>query len=333
MSSKIILDSEGGFGIVLSGGGTHGAYEAGVIKALNESGIKFKLAAGTSVGALNASLISAGKIDRIVELWENISPKKVLSFSPKIFSQGALLNNFPLEKLMRAEIDKKATQNIINASTKLIVISCDLRNKKEIVDKDFKNYEQIIHSIMSSCAIPLVFPSHKMSEKLKEKELENLLIDGGFVNNFPLKVAIESGLCKTFFTTSLNVPEVEISEDKKSNRQNLFQTGMRVLEIVFTAAYLNEINEIKEKIKLANDLKDILETRSIPSNILSRKRTKKIKKLYEEYKIYEGVNIVEINPKKKLPIGVLEFSADKAKKAIERGYEDAKEELKNIEIV
>ena len=40
--TEITLDSEEGFGIVLSGGGTGGAYEAGVIKALNEAGVTFK---------------------------------------------------------------------------------------------------------------------------------------------------------------------------------------------------------------------------------------------------------------------------------------------------
>ena len=65
--TEITLDSEEGFGIVLSGGGTGGAYEAGVIKALNEAGVTFKLAAGTSVGALNASLI-AGREDSVESL-------------------------------------------------------------------------------------------------------------------------------------------------------------------------------------------------------------------------------------------------------------------------
>src|SRR5208283_4064733 len=127
------LDSKQGIGIVLSGGGAGGAYEAGVIKALKEAGVKFKLAAGTSAGALNASLIAADKIDQMVKLWEDISQKKVLSIRPKL-KRGALLSDDPLEKLIRAEIDEKAAKEIIDSSIKLIVISSDLRNKQAIVD-------------------------------------------------------------------------------------------------------------------------------------------------------------------------------------------------------
>ncbi|MBR2284200.1 MAG: patatin-like phospholipase family protein [Ruminococcus sp.] len=48
----------GGIGLVLSGGGAKGGYEAGVYKALEEMGITASLTAfsGTSVGALNAVL-------------------------------------------------------------------------------------------------------------------------------------------------------------------------------------------------------------------------------------------------------------------------------------
>ena len=280
------------------------------------------------MGALNASLIAAGKISRITELWESISPKRVLSFSQNIFGRGALFNNSPLENLVREEIDKKSAKKIIDSSIKLIVISCDLKSKREIVNKDFKDYEQIIHSLMSSCSIPIIFPSHKLSGGLKKNEIANPLVDGGFVNNFPLNEAIKSGLCKTFFTVSLNVPETESSESK-----SIFHTGMRVLETIFTASYLSEINGIREKIRLANVLKELLKTKIFPPNLLSKKRTKKIKKLYDEYKNYEGLNIIEINPKEKLPIGVLDFPSDKAKKAISMGYKDAKEILKGIKII
>ena len=329
---KITLDSKQGIGIVLSGGGAGGAYEAGVIKALKEAGVKFKLAAGTSAGALNASLIAADKIDQMVKLWEDISQKKVLSIRPKL-KRGALLSDDPLEKLIRAEIDEKAAKEIIDSSIKLIVISSDLRNKQAIVDEDFKNYEQIIKSLMSSCSIPVVFPFQELSKGVNDKKLVDQLVDGGIVNNFPIKEAIETGLCKNFFTVSLFVPEVENSEDKEDYMRNLFHIGMRALEIIFTNSYMKQINEVKEKIVLANSLKEMLDTKISTPNILSPEIEEKIKRLYEEYKIYEGINIIEINPKKRLSIGILDFAKDKIKKAMEMGYEDAKEKLKNIEIL
>lgn len=43
--------------IVLAGGGSRGAYQLGVWKALREMGVDYQLVTGTSVGALNGTLM------------------------------------------------------------------------------------------------------------------------------------------------------------------------------------------------------------------------------------------------------------------------------------
>ena len=48
--------------LVLQGGGALGSYQAGVYQALHEAGIEPDWIIGTSIGAINASLI--GKIGR-----------------------------------------------------------------------------------------------------------------------------------------------------------------------------------------------------------------------------------------------------------------------------
>ncbi|MBA2730333.1 MAG: patatin-like phospholipase family protein, partial [Euzebyaceae bacterium] len=42
-------------GLVLSGGGSRGAFEAGVIAAVEEAGLRPAVVSGTSAGALNAA--------------------------------------------------------------------------------------------------------------------------------------------------------------------------------------------------------------------------------------------------------------------------------------
>lgn len=48
-------------GLVLSGGGAKGAYQAGIIKYMAEQNIQPAMVSGTSIGALNAAIISAQK--------------------------------------------------------------------------------------------------------------------------------------------------------------------------------------------------------------------------------------------------------------------------------
>src|SRR6188472_1048765 len=47
--------------LVLQGGGSLGAYECGVYKSLYKNGIRFNVLAGSSIGAVNASIISAAQ--------------------------------------------------------------------------------------------------------------------------------------------------------------------------------------------------------------------------------------------------------------------------------
>ena len=50
--------ANGGLGLVLSGGGAKGAYQAGVLRALTEEGVFATQVAGASIGALNFSICS-----------------------------------------------------------------------------------------------------------------------------------------------------------------------------------------------------------------------------------------------------------------------------------
>lgn len=65
-------------GIVLSGGGAKGAYEAGFLKALSEFNIQPDVIAGTSIGALNGAIYSANKNTKGVsifleQIWQDLA--------------------------------------------------------------------------------------------------------------------------------------------------------------------------------------------------------------------------------------------------------------------
>src|SRR5215831_2249929 len=49
--------------LVMQGGGSLGAYECGVYKALSKHGKKFDIVAGTSIGAINAAIITSSIAD------------------------------------------------------------------------------------------------------------------------------------------------------------------------------------------------------------------------------------------------------------------------------
>lgn len=72
------------YGLVLSGGGSKGAYESGCMKALQELGYHFDIVTGTSIGALNGLLV-AQKIIKSFMIMGTLSLEKVLSILFNLF--------------------------------------------------------------------------------------------------------------------------------------------------------------------------------------------------------------------------------------------------------
>src|SRR5690242_13276539 len=70
--------------LVLQGGGALGSYQAGVYQALHEAGIEPDWIIGTSIGAINASLIAGNEPDdrlpRLRGFWKRMEQNPVLSF-------------------------------------------------------------------------------------------------------------------------------------------------------------------------------------------------------------------------------------------------------------
>lgn len=60
-------------GLVLSGGGAKGSFEAGVVAAIEDAGLRPDIVSGTSAGALNAAGMAAGfDADRLAEMWTSV---------------------------------------------------------------------------------------------------------------------------------------------------------------------------------------------------------------------------------------------------------------------
>jgi predicted acylesterase/phospholipase RssA len=77
------------FGLVLSGGGAKGAYEAGVVEAL-AGGIPdgsplrpYGGVAGTSIGCLNGWFVATAQYSKMRALWMNVSNERILRLKPE----------------------------------------------------------------------------------------------------------------------------------------------------------------------------------------------------------------------------------------------------------
>jgi NTE family protein len=74
--NEIRNDNGGQVVLVLQGGGALGAYQGGVYQALHEAGIEPDWIVGTSIGAINASIIAGNepedRLPRLRDFWKRV---------------------------------------------------------------------------------------------------------------------------------------------------------------------------------------------------------------------------------------------------------------------
>jgi len=188
-------------GLVLAGGGGKGSYQMGVIKAMEHIGLTKYIqgVAGTSVGALNGALLLNGDIEKACQVWENISPNKILSIKGRTLIEK--LKGTPLEKMHdKLEIyskrledygvfSRKGMVSLIEESVDLHQLStCDIPFYATCVEFPSmtqtyfqlnRQKPQLIQSmLLATSAIPVVFPPEEIEGKL--------YIDGGVKDNVPI---------------------------------------------------------------------------------------------------------------------------------------------------
>ena len=85
-------------GVVLSGGGARGSYEAGVLMAFQDAQVPTHIIAATSVGSINAASYAAeaeglvGKAERLIDAWLDLTPATLgIDWSRYIFLLAGLV--------------------------------------------------------------------------------------------------------------------------------------------------------------------------------------------------------------------------------------------------
>ena len=84
--------------LVLQGGGALGAYQTGVYRALVEAGIEPDWVIGTSIGAINASLIAGNppgeRHERMTEFWRRVAHPALQQFASGLPFVGTMMSNW-----------------------------------------------------------------------------------------------------------------------------------------------------------------------------------------------------------------------------------------------
>ncbi|WP_367374664.1 patatin-like phospholipase family protein [Pseudomonas lini] len=199
-------------GLVLSGGAARGLAHIGVLKALEEQGIKIDAIAGTSMGAVVGGLYASGyKIDELEKLALSIDWQQALSDAPPRedvpFRRKQDDRDFLVKQKLSFRDDGSLGlplgviqgQNLALLLESLLAHASDTRDFDKLpipfraVATDIASGEKVVFRkghlpqvIRASMSIPAVFAPVELNGRL--------LVDGGMTDNIPLDVAREMGV-------------------------------------------------------------------------------------------------------------------------------------------
>jgi NTE family protein len=205
--------------LVLSGGGAKGLAHIGVIRALEEAGVKIDLVVGSSMGSIVGALYAAGMSATAIEelsrnlpvaesfqayqprgpaAWGSLLPLVVWEAGDRGFAvqnaavRQAGVNGILNTILLRANLIARGDFNRLPIP--LRVVATDVADRSVVVIKG----GDLAQAVRASIAIPLVFTPEVIGNRT--------LADGGLSANIPVNVARESGAMRVIVSDATEEP-------------------------------------------------------------------------------------------------------------------------------
>ncbi|BBR55030.1 MULTISPECIES: patatin-like phospholipase family protein [Pseudomonas] len=199
-------------GLVLSGGAARGIAHIGVLKALEEQGVRIDAIAGTSMGAVIGGLYASGySVEELEKLattldWQqalsDAPPRKDVPFRRKQDDRDFLVKqklSFRDDGSLGLPLGVIQGQNLSLLLESKLAHTADTRDFDKLpipfraVATDIASGEKVVFSrghlpqvIRASMSIPAVFAPVELDGRL--------LVDGGMVDNIPVDVARDMGV-------------------------------------------------------------------------------------------------------------------------------------------
>lgn len=179
--------------LILSGGGSRGAYQVGVLKRLVEAGKSWDLIAGISVGALNGSFLAmfdkadvATGIQKLEDLWLGIKSTEdiVKPWLPSYLNyvagyfKGSLKSSAPLLSLITSHFDHQKLKES-NVECRIGAVSLG-RGHFQTIGKYEADY---LRWILASATMPVVMPPVELAD--------DKWVDGGVREHTPINSILD----------------------------------------------------------------------------------------------------------------------------------------------
>jgi NTE family protein len=283
--------------LVLQGGGALGAYQGGVYQALHEADIEPDWIVGTSIGAINASIIAGNRpeerLDRLREFWKRVERATFWGSFPAwggvadaLASWMTLTNGisgffephtraflgahvhlgpdqagYYSTQPLRATLDEMVDFSLLNRGRPRLTVGAAHVRTSMMHYFDSRDMELTPSHILASGALPPAFPAVRINGEL--------YWDGGILSNTPAERIFEdnprrNGLIFAVHLWNPTGPEPE----------TIWQTLHRHKDIQYSSRISNHIVRQREAHRLRHVITELL--KYVPEEA---KRTPQVKEL------------------------------------------------------
>ncbi len=280
-------------GIALSGGGMRGIAHAGVLKALEESGIKIEAIGGASSGAIIAGLYVLGYSPEDIYHLFRIYAKDIIGKGKNhFFSQiyqvlkkdnTGFRKGENIEKLFNQLAKEKGIQTISQITKMPISIpTVDIKDGKEYIftnhiPNEKNTYKKYIGDIpigkalRATSSFPAVFCPCDFEE--------HKFLDGGALDNVPVVEVKKQGIEKVL---AVNFEPDDITEDS-----NYMDIAMRTIDLMGNKIAEENLKQSDYVLTIRTDKIGLLEIKKLDSCYqygyeTTMKNIKKIKEIIQE---------------------------------------------------
>lgn len=173
---------------VFGGGGSLGAMQVGMLRAVSETGLSPDLVVGTSVGSLNGAVLAlhgTGSAAPNHQIWTRMTCGAVFPGGPigqartLAREHTHLYPNTGLAEVIRAQIG--AETRFSDLTLPLGVVAMDIQTAEPVLVRE----GDLAPALLASCAIPGIYPPVELNGRL--------CYDGGLVANVPMRQAVAMG--------------------------------------------------------------------------------------------------------------------------------------------
>ncbi len=303
MTSPDTVNAPGQVVLVFQGGGALGAYQAGVFEAIEEAGIEPDWVVGTSIGAINAAIISGNKpaqrLPRLKDFWQRVelSGSSLFPFSqglaafsnywntlitgvPNFFSPNPNALSGPHTQLgvgkasyyctdaLRETLDDLIEYPAISDEcTRLTMGAVNVRSGRLRYFDSAKETLTVDH-IMASGALPPAFPAVRVDD--------DWYWDGGIYSNTPIEAVLDEEPRRDALIFVVNLWHIS-----GSLPETIMEVGSRQKDIQFSSRAEHHIEDERKLLHLRHvvnrlgDLlpKDILDDSDVQDMLASGCRT------------------------------------------------------------